>query len=283
MKFVRKVGTDDRFKASPKHPTRVSRIDTDGQMRRLGDIVAKWDERNALLFEESVLERLAPPPPSIDCNAATELSHYLVDLEGVLWLIDTDREELYLWKDQVTHILRDDVTTPAIFVSTDAQKDRETLKGLLALRAFRFLLPKLGELEPEELLEVRCAVASTREGFSMHLQTLSAAVESRIQDGDSLEAVASYANSIVETQLIPDYVEFKRQLAAKRAGFWKKVLERTGKVFEIDAAPWTPKFYGELFKAVGFTILTGVEGQKENFSNRGQAHQFMRTIEDKFV
>jgi hypothetical protein len=146
--------------------------------------------------------------------------------------------------------------------------------------AFRFVLPRVGELNPEQILEVRNLVKDTREGFSMHLQSLSADVEKQVKEGVSLQEVSDAAESVVETQLIPLFVEYRRQLAAKGGGFWRKVLDPLGRLVQIDAAPWTPRFYGELLRALGVTILTGIEERQERLSNKVQAFQFMKTIDD---
>jgi hypothetical protein len=113
----------------------------------------------------------------------------------------------------------------------------------------------------------------------MHLQSLSGEVEKRIKGGESLKEISAYAEGIAETQLIPAFSEYRRQLAAKRAGFWGKVLDPLGKIEQIDATPCTPKFWGELLRALGFTLLTGVGEQQDRFSNITQAFQFMKTID----
>jgi len=57
------------------------------------------------------------------------------------------------------------------------------------------------------------------------------------------------------------------------------VLDAFGKLAEIDAAPWTPKFYGSLLKALGMTFITTASEQKDRLSNRYQAFKFMQEIE----
>ena len=58
------------------------------------------------------------------------------------------------------------------------------------------------------------------------------------------------------------------------------MLDSTAKVFQIEAAPWTPKFYGEFLKAIGVAILTTTAERKEKLSNRSQAYHFMRLVEN---
>ena len=63
------------------------------------------------------------------------------------------------------------------------------------------------------------------------------------------------------------------------AGRWTKVLEATGKLAEIDATPWTPKFWSLILKALGITIVTSGAELKETLSNQYQAFKFMSELE----
>jgi len=114
----------------------------------------------------------------------------------------------------------------------------------------------------------------------MHLQKLSKGLDGMVKTGEKLEDLKGYAQNIVETDLIPDYEEFRRQLEAEQAGKFKKVLDVSGKIMEIDAAPWTPKFWGLLLKALGMSAIETAADQKERLSNRYQAYEFMKVVED---
>lgn len=251
--------------------------------------VVKWDELNKPLFSEGVLNRLFKPPfqgtikvsprdwksirPSL-INVEERFVGFIETrpLEGEVVSFEIVR------KDLIIHLLRNDVFAPGIFFNKNQETDREILKSLMASSVFKILLPNLERLHPEEILEVRNKVAATREGFSLHLQSLSAEVEKRIKEGDQLKDITRYATSVIETQLIPDYYEFKRQLSAERSGFWCNVLDKFSKVAEISSAPWTPAFYAELLKALGFSFLTGISEHKRLLSNRSQAFQFLKIV-----
>lgn len=84
---------------------------------------------------------------------------------------------------------------------------------------------------------------------------------------------------MIETKLIPDYREYVRQLRAEKAGFWGKVLDPVTKILQIDAAPWTPKFYGEFIRSLGFGALAAASEKKSRLSNASQAYQFMHNVE----
>src|SRR5262249_6322909 len=131
---------------------------------------------------------------------------------------------------------------------------REIMKFLEAKSVFSYCLPKLRKLNAEQILQVRERVKDTREGFSLHLQKLSKGVEQRLRGGESDAEIEQFAKSVVETDLIPDYGEFRRQLGAERLGNWKTVLDAAGKILSIDANPWTPKFWGEILAALGVPV-----------------------------
>lgn len=267
-------------------------VKTDNGVMMVEQIFTTWQEKNKPLFEAGVLSRIPKfhsdelflnLTPS--ANEWKAIYNLLLDIPFKMkgsgrTSKGDEREHIYLWQDHVLHLVRDDLTSPSIFVANERHHNREKLKGLLAFAAFQFLLPKLSELHPDQILEVRERVAATREGFSMHLQTLSSEVESRLREGDSLDNIARYARSVAEVKIIPDYVEFRRQLEAERAGFWAKVLDKASKIAEIDSAPWTPKFYAEVLKALGFTLLTSIAEGEKRLTNKAQAFQFIRQVEE---
>lgn len=117
----------------------------------------------------------------------------------------------------------------------------------------------------------------------MHLQKLSKDVECSLRGDESLEEIERRARSVIETDLIPDYREFRRQLAAERTRSGGRILDFAGKLFQIDAAPWTPKFYGQLLQALGVALLDTSSLETERVSNKSQAFQFMGLVEDTIV
>lgn len=259
-----------------------------GKAEQADEFVIRWDGANRDLLEEQVIVRLSEPSASADVladwlqNRRTlavsfgDLLHYRT---AVFVTSRKNPQLVYVRQDHLRHLLRSDLTAPAVFAGP-ATSRREVLKVLGVLETFRYFIPCVGTLRPAEILAVREKVRATREGFAMHMQSLSAEIEARIKGGEMLSEIARYARAVVETSLIPDYYEFKRQLMAERSGFWLKVLEASRKVFEIEVPPWTPKFYGEILAALGVSFLTSAEARREALSNRSQAYQFMSQIEE---
>jgi hypothetical protein len=132
---------------------------------------------------------------------------------------------------------------------------------------------------PTQILELREKITDTREGFTMHLWKLSKGLEEHCNEDVPVREIARFANNLIETELIPDFKEFRRQLEARGAGKWDKVLDAAGKVAEIDAAPWTPKFWALLLKAMGITIVRSVAEKEDTLSNKYQAFKFMSDLQ----
>jgi hypothetical protein len=271
------------FELSPSFISKSS-----GEIVPTGDSVTRWEQANHELFDDGVLVRLPAPDAADDGldewikNSRTvsmSLGHLLQYRGTVLATTPLGAQIVLIRQDHLRHLLRSDLRSPAVFVAP-VESRREVLKALQASETFRYLIPSVGKLRPDQILALREKVSATREGFAMHLQALSAEVESRLTGGETPVEIARYARAVVETKLLPDYHEFKRQLLADRSGFWLKVLETTRKVFEIEVPPWTPKFYGQIMAALGVSLLTSAEARHDSLSNRSQAFHFMFQVEE---
>lgn len=186
----------------------------------------------------------------------------------------------YVSDDLIIHLLRTDIELPQIFTTLNGRPGRDVLIALEAEATFSYLLPKLRLRHPTQILELREKTADTREGFSMHLWTLSKGLAEHTNENVPVKEIARFANDMIRRELIPDFLEFRRQLEAMKADKWNKVLDAAGKVAEIDAAPWTPKFWALLLKALGITLVTSAAEQKEMLSNKYQAFKFMGDLKE---
>jgi len=182
--------------------------------------------------------------------------------------------------DLARHLLRTDIQVPQIFSMAPGRLSSDVLVALQATATFRYLLPKIHTFHPTQILELRERVRDTREGFTMHLWALSKGLQERAKDGTSLSDAAKFAQDMIKSELIPDYCEFRRQLSAMRTEKWGKVLDAAGKIAEIDAAPWTPKFWALVLKALGIAALKSQSERSDALSNRYQAFAFMSYVEE---
>ena len=271
--------------------------------RQVINDVDYWSSVYKPLLDEKIIERLPPPPwgvapPKIllENLKLTDKIELITKAETIRSISISNRpfgkeeteedlsnpdhwimKEYVIKQDVALHFLRADLKLPQLFINSGGRPSREFLVGTEARAAFSYLLPALGYLKADQILKVREKVKDLREGFSMHLQALSKGVEDRLNGNEKSSEIERWAKSIVETDLIPYYRQFRRQLTSKRSGFWSSVL---GKAFAIDATPSTPKFYVQLFKALGLTALSVGSERKEMQSNENQAFLFMKHIED---
>lgn len=190
---------------------------------------------------------------------------------------DVHEDKHVIRRDLLFHLLRKDIVEPEIFISDGGRIARDIIVSTMSIATLSYLLPSLSQLEVEQILEIRNKVSSTREGFALHLQRLSKGVDGRIKSGEDIRQVARWARDVVETDLIPDYREFKRQLQAGKG--W---LDPLGRILEISSNPLQPKLYGDLLRAFGIKIPNTAE-QVDHLSNKSQAFQFMQAVEESKV
>lgn len=265
--------------------------------------VPYWRSVYKSLFDEKLIEMLPAPPwgdnPPIDLLLNLSLSdkiELLTKAETLRWISMSNKpfgpeeaqedlsnrehwviKEYLIKQDLALHFLREDLALPQLFINSRGAPSRDFLVGVEAKATFAYLVPAIGYLTADQILEVRRKVKDLREGFAMHLQKLSRGVEDRLKGEDKSSEIERWAKSIVDTEMYPLYREFRRQLLAEKTGFWGKVL---GRAFMIDSAPLTPKFYVQLLKELGLTALAAVSERKETLSNENQAYLFMKHVED---
>jgi hypothetical protein len=249
-----------------------------------------WDDDKRALFDEGVIARLGSPPSGLG-TFDEDLFFEMDSEEQFQTLTRMKNWELFkvggepslsLRPDIIRHLCRDDLSLPELYVCGRQPASREIMKFLEAQSVFSYFLPKLRKLDEEQILLVRERVKDTREGFSLHLQRLSQGVEQRLKGGESISEIEQFARGVVDTELIPDYGQFRRQLGSERLGRFKTVLGTVKEVLSIDANPWTPKFWGQVLAAVGVS-LDLADKRKEQLSNKNQAFQFIKSVESSAV
>jgi hypothetical protein len=240
----------------------------------------KWLVQYELLFKQGILRILPPPIQSID-----EIpSGYGEAVRNKL-----RREDLNLFTllsgelALAIHALYSPKPSPELFpFAPDPSQSRDTstsrLAGFLAVELFRYRIPTLGTLTAEQILEARDQVKPTKEGFVDYIYEKTDEFEKTLKNGN--ESEWEVAQKMVERNLATRYDEFCRQLRAKRSGFWGKILEQGIRFLEIDASPWTPKFYAQVLGTFFGSFRETTEAMKEARKNSSQAYQFMYTLRE---
>jgi len=110
---------------------------------------------------------------------------------------------------------------------------------------------------------------------------LSSGLDTLLKSGAKRKELTETATEIVETKLIPDYLEFKRQLTTARVGKAKRVLDPLSKVLEINSSPWAPKFWYDLVRALYLGSSGAVENRKDDLTNKALAFNYIKKIEER--
>lgn len=176
--------------------------------------IENWNIEYGTLFDAGVLSRLPLPESERDISQEEVSAILSMPVRSI-----RAGDRYYMEPALAAHLARTDIDFPQIFTTRPGQPiGRDILVALEAKATFSYLLPKLHIYHPTQILELREKVTSTREGFTMHLWKLSKGLEERAKEHSSVREIATFAKNLIETDLIPDYREFHRQLAASKAG-----------------------------------------------------------------
>lgn len=191
------------------------------------------------------------------------------DVDGVIIRL----QDLY-------HYGRRDVVARRLEFHASQRERRELIKQIQAETVFSYVLPSFDELHPEQILELREVVAETREGFTMHMQRLAKGIEEQIDANTDIADIRRWADTIVATELIPDYWEFKNQLTSEEINIGSKLLDAGGRILTIDSGPTTPAFWGGIVKALGASLGDASRLATEMTTTERQTYEFMALVED---
>jgi hypothetical protein len=241
------------------------------------------------LFIQGILQTLSPPiPPG---NLLADFKTVKADCQRALsqlyGKLDAASEGLHPpYNMGVTKELEDVLLGlhaayakklgPELFISDPADITTSRLAGLLVRSLFEYRLPQLPALTAEQILEVRDYIKDTREGFIDYIFELTDDVEARLRSGDKSEEEA--VCKTVERKLLSLYNEMRRQLAAKRTGFWAQLSEAGANFLTIDAVPWTPELYGDLFERLLGSQDEIAQAKAEAQANASQAFQYLARL-----
>ena len=251
----------------------------------------KWEMSHYLFFDEGVIERLEIPTASndyvgqarekiLEAQREGSISKLLKNSLVAMHEYPTDKrifqeERVRRLEPVILHLGRSDIALPRLSTNSSKFVNREALKSLLAEKAFRYVLPALSELHPEQILEIRRKVAGIREGFSMHLQKLTGGIDARLKGGETFAEITKYAQNVFETELEPDYVDFKKLLGAEKVAVGGKVCSIVGSIFSAVAIGHP----SPLLVALGIGTDLIAKQSTDSDTNERQAYHFMHLVE----
>jgi hypothetical protein len=235
------------------------------------------------LFEQQIL-RILPPVDVAQIPLSELLEKVTAKLQETPSRRDDSRQirsndiregALFL----VLHTLYTSKISPELFVYNTSDTNTSRLAGFLVNSIFQYQIPKLQELNSEQILEVRDYLKDTKQGFTYYIHEMTDDVEQRLKGGNLSEIEA--AQKTFERKILPQYEECRRQLAARKTGYWANVLSASADFLKVDATPWTPKFYGELLKWLGVALNLTAKDEEALLTNKNQAFQYLARLESK--
>jgi len=241
-----------------------------------GEYHHEWDRTHTPLFANGLLTRLPPVARNVEIGddaLQTIIDQLSPNVTGF-------PRRLY-FLTRIVHHLRPDHLAPHVIDAATNEPTRDGYNWLMAHESFSYFIPSLADLTSDQILEVRNKVADTRKGFAMHLQQLSREVERRVSEGDPVETIQRHARNVIETDLIPDFVEFQRQLSAERAGFWGKLLDIAAKSVKLLVPATRPDFAGSGFTTLSAIMAATADERKTRNTNVAQAFQFLSKVKSE--
>ena len=196
--------------------------------------------------------------------------------------VDFSRQSEYEGTEHLSlaaHALYGTKPSPELFISNPSDTSTSRLAVSLAQSIYAYMIPQLQTLNSEQILYVRDYLKGTKEGFAYYINEMTDDVKRRIRDDNFSDLEAS--RETFERKIQPQYEEFRRKLAAKKTGFWSKMAVAGGKFLQVDAAPWTPKFWGAVLELCGISLDEFSKSEQENFlSNQSQAFNYIATLSE---
>lgn len=167
---------------------------------------------------------------------------------------------------------------PELFISNVHDTSTTRLSGYLNDAIITCRIPVLTSLNSDQILEIKEKVKDSKLGYQQYLNQLADDIEQRILSGNENELVA--ARKTAERKVIPEYENYLKQITAKEFGFGTKVLSAGGKFLQVDAAPWTPKFWGAIIECFSSILGHAADRDKDSYlSNEKQAFCYLATLE----
>lgn len=253
------------------------------QLQAAQDQYAKKKERWKDLFDEGVLRTM---PPFERFGGVIKDDSTIAFNDYASWFSRLPKEAASFANETqhleslvlAMHRLDAKKHHPELFISDPQDTSTAKLSGFLNDAILACRIPMLASLNADQILELREKVQDAKQGYRQYINQLTDDVEGRVLSGHSTEFDA--ARKTAERKVIPAYEEYLKQLKATEAGLGAKLLAAGGKFLQVDAAPWTPKFWGAILECFSTVIGSAAEQNREAYlSNEKQAFHYLATVE----
>jgi hypothetical protein len=247
---------------------------------------AEWKTRFEQLFSEGVLEFLPPPfiknedvPYNFNTRILNAMEDKCIDQKAVAeGQVAFAIHALYGARPAPEYCVMSgfsgsQANFPEFISSTPSgESNTDYYARLLAKRLFRHELPVLKAIHPEQILEASNKLTDYRAGLADYIYQMTDDVESRIQQGQSAPEIA--AEETFLQKMRPQYRELQRLIDSECKGYLYELIDRSGQFLQVDAGPWSPRFWGALLELVFGSLGESEEVRRQLRTNQGQAVQF---------
>jgi len=267
----------------------------------------KWEERNAYLFEEGIVEIL---PDIFDSNlVADNVGEELIRRFGITHLdnYNFNKQELlsrsirinkrfildgalalalhyayskvdaphFIWSQDIRYGDKWNTLSEQSITSEGEDFSTVNIQNRLIGQLLSCESTMLNVSEPGEVLKLRSDYADEREAVGFFLSELSDSVRRHLRDGAIPDEAAKRT---LEAEVLPKIAEFNR---LKRLNEQKRFMKYISGFMNIDAGPWSPKFFYQLSKAILGSTTGLSENRMEDSTNRVQSFRLFARMSAK--
>lgn len=251
-------------------------------LREAQDMYEAKCEEWKLLFDEGILRRM---PPFERFGRIIKNDNTISFIDYINWFTQLPKEaEKFALQAQhleslvlAMHRLDAKKTHPELFISDSDDRTTVQLAGILNNAILACRIPMLSTLNADQILSLRTRVKDVKQGYRQYLNQLTDELEKRIDLAKPDEL--NTARKLAERKVIPEYENYVRHLKDAEMSVGAKLLQAGSKFLQVDAAPWTPKFWGAILEFFSTVISSKAEENRAAYlSNEKQAFHYLATV-----
>lgn len=238
-----------------------------------------WKNTWNQLFAANIIQVL--PPPVRAEEEPVDLGERLRERLGIQLPYFTKSDTFDGHVAVAMHALFGKTDAPEFILSHPADTTTEHLASTLATTLIEYRMPKIGALDPEQIIQLREETAPIREEFILYLNTLVDDVEGRLTatEGDERKA----ALRTVKRRMEPELEEYLRRRVPEKIRWWSEIIRKisaaTGEVLKCCVTRWSLKSVPGLAEKLASIPEDIAARISEQASNQHRAFQFLGSFE----
>lgn len=241
-----------------------------------------WIESNRELLQAGVLQIL-PPPLELQRDEPEDLAERLRSEIGSRQPYFTSSQVFSGQLAIAMHALFSETTDPELIMTRPGDTSTDHLRAVLATSLLEYRLPRLGELQPSQILELREEVVPYKLGFINYLSQMVDDVEHRLQATQADDRGAALRT--VERKIAPELEEFLAQQLPRKVQWWAKLIRKSAdtakSVLKLIVTPWNVANYPDVVSGPAKITEHLAAATVERAGNKHRAFQFLGTVEKR--